>query len=118
MGGQRRVLVVDDDPAHLYSIGRRLEAAGLAVLQAATGEQALALAPEADAVILDVHLPDMTGFEVCSRLRALPALVDLPIIHISAAYVADADLVQGFSSGADAYLTRPVDDDVVVHGAG
>ena len=111
---KRSVLVVDDDPAHRYSIGRRLATAGFRVVEADNGTDALQLAPGVDAILLDVHLPDMTGFEVCRRLRENEQLLDVPIIHISAAYVAAADLVQGLRTGADAYLTRPVDDEVVV----
>lgn len=111
---KRTVLVVDDDPAHRYAIRRRLELAGFDVIEAGTGEQAFFLSTQADAVILDVHLPDMDGFEVCRRLRESSDMLDMPIIHISGAYVEAADLVRGLRSGADAYLTRPVDDEVVV----
>lgn len=113
-GVGRRILIVDDDEAHRYAMRRRLEIAGFSVVEAQSGSEGLQLAPGADAIILDVHLPDLTGFEVCRRLRESSEMLDVPIIHISAAYVADTDLVQGLRCGADAYLTRPVDEDVVV----
>lgn len=82
--------------------------------EAEDGEQAFALSSRADAVILDVHLPDMNGLEVCRQLRESHGMVDVPIVNISGAYIGAADLVRGLRSGADAYLTRPVDDEVVV----
>jgi hypothetical protein len=110
-----RILVVDDNPATRYSTARVLRAAGFRTAEASTGKQALAMA-DADtaAVILDVHLPDMTGFEVCRQLRDTLQTVRLPVIHLSAAYVRDDDKIQGLDAGGDAYMTHPAEPALLV----
>jgi len=109
------LLVVDDNPASLYATVRQLRAAGFRTREAATGAEALVLADDTiSAVILDIHLPDIDGFELLSRLRSRPGASRLPVLHLTAAYVTDDDKVRGLDSGADAYLTRPVDVSVLV----
>src|SRR4051812_20576647 len=108
------ILVVDDNPATLCATARTMRAVGFTVLEAATGAEALAAAGGADLVLLDVHLPDADGRDVCRELRGRPATVRLPIVHVSAVFVADLDKVLGLDAGADAYLTRPLDPAVLV----
>jgi len=109
------LLVVDDNPATRYSTSRVLRAAGYTVREAGTGAEALALADEHVAgVVLDVHLPDMNGFEVCKLLRERPATLRIPVIHLSAAYIGDTDKVRGLHSGADAYMTHPAEPALLV----
>ena len=109
------VLVVDDNPATLYSTSRFLRAAGFEVVEAATGEEALKRAEEgADVVILDVNLPDIDGFEVCRRLRSGDKTGRATIIHLSATFAADMDKVHGLDAGADGYLTHPVEPPVLI----
>ncbi|SFM58499.1 response regulator [Variovorax sp. OV329] len=110
------VLVVDDNPATRYSTSRVIRAAGFQTVEAATGEEALQLtaAERVSAIVLDVHLPDIDGFEVCRRLRADPATERLPVIHLSAAHVQDADKVTGLDAGADAYLVHPAEPAMLV----
>lgn len=109
------VLVVDDNPATRYATARVIRAAGFATEEAGTGAQALRIAATViSALVLDVHLPDIDGFEICRRLRADPATAALPIIHLSAAYVQSEDKVTGLNAGADAYLVHPVEPAVLV----
>jgi len=110
------VLVVDDNPATLYSTSRVLRASGFQTLEAGTGIHALALAAPAEisAIVLDVHLPDIDGFEVCRRLREDPRTERLPVIHLSAAYIQEADKVTGLNAGADAYLVHPAEPAVLI----
>src|SRR5579871_3023155 len=96
-----RILAVDDNPSALYATSRILRAAGYEVIEAASGAAALAAAPKADLVVLDVNLPDMDGFEVCRRLRANPATAQLPVLHLSATFTHSADFALGFEAGAD-----------------
>lgn len=105
-----RVLIVDDDPAALRMIEYIFDRADYEVYLAATGPEALSKAGEAkpDLVILDVMMPDVTGLEVCQRLRAQPALARLPIIMLSAKDQLE-DKVNGFEAGADDYVSKPVD---------
>ena len=104
------ILVVDDNPATRYSTARIVRAAGFKTREAATGLEAVSMAADGiSAVVLDVHLPDIDGFEVCRRLRAEVATALLPVIHLSAAFVQNADKVAGLNAGADAYLVHPVE---------
>ena len=105
------ILHVDDDEANRYAISRSLRKAGFEVAEAATGEEALEKAAhfEPDLVILDVRLPDISGFEVCQRIKADPATAATPVLHLSASFVSSEAKAQGLEAGADAYLIRPVE---------
>ncbi len=110
-----RVLVVDDNPATLYSTARVLRSAHFEVTEAATGQDALELALQGtDLMMLDVNLPDIHGFDVCRRLRSDPRTVLLPIIHLSATFVKESDKAQGMNAGSDGYLTHPVEPPVLI----
>ncbi|QJD58389.1 response regulator [Pseudomonas sp. gcc21] len=113
---KRRLLVVDDNAATRYSIRRRLEAHGYQVLEAGNGADGLALIDEhpIDALILDINLPDMSGFDIARRLRFDPRTAVLPVIHVSAASIETSDIINGLESGADAYLVHPIDPDVLL----
>ena len=113
--GQGAVLVVDDNPATRYATGRVLQAGGFKTLEAGSGREALAQAEAGiTAVILDIHLPDMNGFEVCRLLRSRPEMRTVPVIHLSAAYVDDEDKVRGLEGGADAYMIHPADPPLLI----
>jgi PAS domain S-box-containing protein len=110
-----RILVVDDFEANLYSKSRLLRQAGFEVVEAATGNAALSVPGESlSAVILDINLPDISGLDVARRIRESPATATLPIIHLSATATGTADVVRGLEGGADAYLTEPVDPELLV----
>ena len=109
------VLVVDDSPENRYAAGRYLGRAGFAIWEAQTGAQGLAMAADdPDLILLDVHLPDIDGFEVCRRLKEDPITARIPVLQRSQSHVDDAARVHGLESGADAYLAEPVDPSVLV----
>ncbi|MBG9388279.1 ATP-binding response regulator [Caenimonas aquaedulcis] len=109
------VLVVDDHPAARYATCRAVRAAGFQVLECATGAAGLQMARQGvSAVVLDVHLPDLHGFEVCRLLRADPATRTIPVVHVSAIHVGTNDMVNGLGAGADAYYVSPVEPSVLV----
>lgn len=110
------ILIVDDNAATRYAMRRVLDRHGYAVLEAATGAEGTALIKDSpvDAVILDVNLPDASGFDIVRGLRGNPETALLPVIHVSAASIATGDLITGLDAGADAYLIHPVDPDVLV----
>ncbi len=116
MPNRDRILVVDDNVATRYAVRRVLEHHGFTVDEAGTGAEGLARLVEVDygALVLDVNLPDMSGFDVVRQLRGEPRTQLLPVIHVSAAAVASGDLITGLNAGADGYLIHPVDPDVLL----
>ncbi|MBY0229528.1 MAG: response regulator, partial [Gemmataceae bacterium] len=110
MATQGSILLVDDDAVNRQVLGWLFRDAGYAVREAGSRADALALAADRpDLVVLDVNLPDMSGFDVCRRLRDDPALRSVGIIHLSAVHVKPGDRSQGLEQGADAYLVKPAD---------
>ncbi len=99
------ILSADDDPHLLRLVARNLELEGYAVLTASDGEGALHLIEEQqpDLVLLDVMMPRLDGFSVCTRVREFSAV---PIILLTARGQ-DQDKVRGLDLGADDYLTKP-----------
>ncbi len=111
-----RILVVDDNAATRYSVRRVLEHHGYSVSEAATGQEGLDRLADSEfgAVVLDVNLPDMSGFDVVRQLRTQPRTQLLPVVHVSAASIATGDMITGLDNGADGYLIHPVDPDVLL----
>ena len=109
------IVVVDD-----FQDGRELTAAvlrreGFDVKEAGTGMEALALATELPALmVLDVHLPDIDGFEVCRRIKKDPRTAGISVLQVSAAFRNTGDRVRGLDGGADAYLALPVEREELV----
>ena len=110
-----QILVVDDNPATRYSTSRVLVSAGWKVVEAETGTEAIEKAQsDVDLVVLDVNLPDIDGFAVCRRLREIEATARLPILHLSATFTSTDSKVSGLESGADGYLTHPIEPPVLI----
>lgn len=100
-----RVLVVDDDPDILTVLQATLDAEGFEAVVARDALSGLRAAYQEhpDAILLDIMMPDMDGFEACRRLREL---TDVPIIFVTAKGSID-DIVKGLSLGADDYVVKP-----------
>ena len=111
---QHSVLVVDDNESSRYATSRGLRAAGFNTIEAGAGAEALELVDFCSAVVLDVHLPDLLGFEVCRLLRNRPGTTSLPVVYVSAMYVTKEDQALGMKTGADAYMVAPVDRDALL----
>jgi len=103
-----KVLIVDDEPDALELITFNLKGAGLDVVTAADGAEALKKAEQhkPDLVILDVMLPEVDGLEVCKVLRRSPKTAGLPILMLTSKS-AEIDRVLGLELGADDYVTKP-----------
>ena len=103
--GDRRILVVDDDPNLRETIALVLTAQGYTVQSAGTGKDGLAQAGAnaPDLMILDINLPDMEGFEVMRELRRFSGMPVLMLTGRSGS----TDIISGLDSGADDYLTKP-----------
>lgn len=99
------VLVVDDEPHICLLVRETLRGAGMVVQSASDGRQALRALEDADPalILLDIGLPDIDGFSLCSRIRERS---HAPIIMLTARHH-DEDVVRGFKSGADDYVTKP-----------
>jgi CheY-like chemotaxis protein len=105
------VLVCDDTAAKRYVIASWLRREGYEVQEAETGSQALEIASRGtvDLAILDVHLPDMSGLDVCAGIKADPRTAATPVMHISAIAVEPKDRSAGLENGADAYMVDPIE---------
>jgi CheY-like chemotaxis protein len=103
------VLAVDDDEAKRYILTTWLRRAGHTVIEAATGREALDMVGAVELVLLDVNLPDMTGYEVCRQIKGNPRTAAVPVVQVSATAITVADRAAGLTQGADAYLTEPTE---------
>lgn len=104
------ILIVDDEPINLQVLANHLSLQNYQLTQASDGREALALIQQnfkPDLVLLDVMMPRMTGYEVCQKIREHFPATELPIVLLTAQNQV-SDLVEGFSSGANDYLTKPI----------
>jgi CheY-like chemotaxis protein len=106
--GKKTVLVADDDVDVLALVVRRLERDGYRVITATNGGDALRAAQERmpDLAVLDVTMPQLTGYEVTEHLRKDPATERIPVILLTAR-VQEGDVRRGFAAGADDYMKKP-----------
>ena len=104
-----RILIIDDTSANRYALGHLLRRNGYDVAEATTWTEGLAMLDGIDLLVLDVQLPEKNGFEACQELKQNPATASIPILMTSAAFVEGRDKALGFDSGADGYITAPVD---------
>jgi signal transduction histidine kinase/DNA-binding response OmpR family regulator len=110
------ILVVDDHDGGRYAKRRTLQRAGYTVTEAASGEEALRLidTQRPSLVLLDINLPDISGLEVCRRIKSNPDLASTMVVQISATFTERRDKVYGLEHGADVYLVEPVQPDELI----
>jgi two-component system phosphate regulon response regulator PhoB len=103
-----KILLVEDDASLIELVTYNLEKEGFDVVRTGDGEEALTLADEEkpDLVILDWMIANLSGIEVCRRLRRAPATANLPIVMLTARGD-EADRIRGLETGADDYMTKP-----------
>jgi two-component system, NtrC family, sensor kinase len=112
--GPKKVLAVDDSETYLQQLAEALRAEGYEVILARSGEECLDLlsVQPVDCVLLDLLMPGIGGSETCRRVKAVPALRDIPVILLTA--VEDREtMIQGLGAGADDYIAKSSDLDVV-----
>ena len=105
---QPHVLVVEDEPAQREVLAYNLQAEGFVVSHAPHGQEALLLVDEdpPDIIVLDWMMPNLSGIEVCRRLKIRPETRNIPIIMLSAR-TEEVDKVRGLETGADDYVIKP-----------
>lgn len=104
------VLCIDDDPDLLLLNSSILQFSGHQVLTAATGEEGLRIARMAhpDLILLDIMLPDVSGYDLCKQIKEDPDLRDTFVVLISGMMVSSENQIRGLEIGADGYIVRPV----------
>jgi eukaryotic-like serine/threonine-protein kinase len=116
--GKACVLVVDDSRTMRALVRSALAGAEVEVLEAGSGEEALALlersADRIDAVVLDVTLPGLDGYETLAAMRRSPASLPIPVLMLTADATSNADVLRGLRSGAADHLTKPIDPAILL----
>ncbi len=104
----KRILAVDDEKHILRLVQINLEKAGYEVVTASNGREALEAvkAQHPDLIVMDVMMPEMDGLEALQNLKNDEATATIPVVMLTAK-AQDADVFQGWQSGADLYLTKP-----------
>lgn len=104
-----RILIADDNPSNADLLDAHLDGAEFETKLVYNGEDALAVAREwkPDLILLDVMMPKLSGFEVCSRLRADPATHDMAILMITA-LDQSSDVDKAVEAGTDDFITKPI----------
>ncbi len=113
--GPVKLLIVEDEEATRETWAEFFQNTGYQTVEAADGQEALDVArtENPDLVLLDLRLPRLDGYQVCQRLKSDPAMSHIPIIMITAFLTGSSDTVRGIEYGADDYLNKPVDLDVL-----
>ncbi|HEX2933608.1 MAG TPA: response regulator, partial [Candidatus Binatia bacterium] len=109
MNNPAKILVVDDTAKNVKLLADLLAVKGYGVVTAESGQEALAKleAEKPDLVLLDVVMPEMSGYEVCQKIRENPATRILPVVMVTALDPAE-ERVKGLDAGADDFLTKPI----------
>ena len=111
------ILIVDDNPNNLFTLKILLEnSLDAEVIEAESGFVALEKISEhqIDLILLDIQMPDLNGFEVARLIRSRPKFKNIPIIFLTAVYKSEDFKQLGFASGAIDYLTKPIDDNILM----
>jgi len=109
MNSPAKILVVDDTPRNVKLLADLLTVRGYEVVTAASGREALAKIERErpDLVLLDVVMPEMSGYEVCHKIREFPETRILPVVMVTALDPAE-ERIKGIEAGADDFLTKPI----------
>lgn len=106
--GNKKILVVDDDPYILMSLEFLMQKNGYSVMVARNGREAMELVVQAhpDLVILDIMMPDVDGYAICRQIKTNEKLKDIIVVFLSAK-TREADINKGLELGAAMYISKP-----------
>jgi two-component system cell cycle response regulator DivK len=110
----KAILYIEDDPANRILVRRVMEARGYRVLEAENGERGLEIAQkdQISVILVDIHMPEMDGFEVMARLQAMPRTASVPIIALTAMAM-KGDRERTLKAGCSGYIQKPIDVDLL-----
>ena len=113
---KEKLLIVDDEKDFVDTLAERLEAKGFKIVKAFDGKEGVekAQAEKPDLIVLDVMMPAMNGYDACRKLRLDEAFKDTPILMLTAKFQPN-DVEFGMDMGADEYLTKPLELDMLLH---
>jgi len=105
-----QILVIEDNEDNREILRDLLTSVGYGVLEATTGSQGVcaAITHGPDLILMDLHLPDIDGYDATRRIKAHPACGHIPILAVTA-YALSGDDVQAFQAGCDGYVAKPFD---------
>jgi len=111
-----KILIVDDVPANLRALQVMLSCFDIEIIEANSGNEALVhlLKHQFALILLDVQMPEMSGYEVASILQENPQTNNIPIIFLTAAFKDEHHQIQGYESGAVDYISKPISDDILL----
>jgi two-component system cell cycle response regulator DivK len=114
---RKKILIIDDDARNIFALQATLETRGFDCISAANAKEGIALLlGNADIfiVLMDLMMPDMDGYEALSFIRGNERLEQVPVIAVTAQAMA-GDQERAIAAGADAYISKPVDVDLLLH---
>ena len=112
------ILIVDDNPNNLFTLNSLLcELDGVSIYEASSGVDALTitLQEEIDLILLDIQMPGMDGYETAKHLKSTARTKHIPIVFVSAVFVGEEFISRGYKVGAIDYLTKPIDDNLLLN---
>ena len=109
------VLVIEDNPQNMYMLRYLLESSDHGVIEAENGATGIKAAQKnrPDLILLDIQLPDMTGYSVAQSIRELPSLTEIPIIAVTS-YAMEGDRILALEAGCNAYIEKPIDPETFI----
>lgn len=111
----QKILVIEDNEQNRYLITFILEKVGYEVFQALNGPEGIHLAAQTrpDLILLDIQLPEMTGYDVAKELKKHPELVNVPIVAVTS-YAMVGDKENALAAGCEGYIEKPINPDTFV----
>jgi len=116
MSPSAKILIVDDVPANLKALQVMLSSLNVDVIEASSGNEALthSLRHHFALILLDVQMPEMSGYEVASILHDNPQTTNTPILFLTAAYKDEQHQILGYEAGAVDYISKPISDEILL----